>query len=65
MDLRKYNNSYIRLTDIDNQKFQGICIFEDKDEYEEEEDGLSIKTEKGWYKIFESEIKSVEIIEHS
>ena len=62
MDLLQYNNKIIRLTAIDGQVFEGHCLYEDKDSYEEEEDGLGIKTTRYWYKIFESEIKSIEVL---
>ncbi|MGT2716571.1 hypothetical protein [Streptococcus respiraculi] len=62
MDLKQYNNKQVQITDVDNKIFQGICIFEDKDTYDEEQDGLSVKTGFKWVKIFESEIKSIELV---
>nr|DAY35140.1 MAG TPA: hypothetical protein [Caudoviricetes sp.] len=62
MDLLQYNNQQVRLTDVDGQVFQGICMFEDKDTYDEEQDGLSVKTGYKWIKFFENEIKSIELI---
>ena len=62
MELRKFNNKVVRITDIDNQTFEGICLYEDKDVYDEELDGLSIKSGPRWTKLFEDEIKEVEII---
>lgn len=43
--------------------YQGICIFEDKDTYGEDQDGLSVKTGYDWVKIFENEIKSIEVMQ--
>ena len=60
MDLKQYNNKKIKLIDIDDHVFQGICIFEDKDTYDEDQDGLSVKIGYNWVKIFENEIKSKE-----
>ena len=62
MDLLQYNNQQVRLTDVDGQVFQGICMFEDKDTYDEEQVGLSVKTSYKWIKFFENEIKSIELI---
>lgn len=64
MDLKQYNNKRIKLIDIDGQIFQGICIFEDKDTYDEKQDGLSVKIGYDWVKIFENEIKSIEVIQY-
>lgn len=64
MNLKQYNNKEIKLIDIDDQVFQGICIFEDKDTYDEDQDGLSVKIGYDWVKIFENEIKSIEVIQH-
>ena len=44
MELRKFNNKVVRITDIDNQTLEGLCLYEDKDVYDEELDGLSIKS---------------------
>ena len=62
MELRKFNNKVVRITDIDNQTFEGLCLYEDKDVYDEELDGLSIKSGTRWTKLIEDEIKEVEII---
>jgi hypothetical protein len=62
MELRKFNNKVVRITDIDNQTFEGLCLYEDKDVYDEEFDGLSVKSGIRWTKLFEDEIKEVEII---
>ena len=64
MDLKQYNNKEIKLIDIDDQVFQGICIFEDKDTQDEDQDGLSVNIGYDWVKIFENEIKSIEVIQH-
>lgn len=62
MELKKFNNKVVRITDIDNQTFEGICLYEDKDVNDEELDGLSVKSGIRWTKLFEDEIKEVEII---
>ena len=62
MELREFNNKVIRITDIDGQTFEGVCLYEDKDVYDEELDGLSVKSGTRWTKLFEYEIKEVEII---
>lgn len=62
MELREFNNKVVRITDIDDQTFEGICLYEDKDVYDEELDGLSVKSGTRWTKFFEDEIKEVEII---
>ena len=62
MELRRFNNKVVRITDIDNQTFEGLCLYEDKDVYDEEFDGLSVKSGTRWTKLFEDEIKEVEII---
>ena len=61
MDLRKFNNKVVRITDIDGQIFKGVALYEDKDVYDEELDGLSVNSGTKWIKLFEDEIKKVEI----
>ena len=61
MKLRKFNNKVVTMTDIDNQTFEGICIFEDKDTFDEEYDALSVKTGLRWTRLFENEILKVEV----
>lgn len=61
MELRKFNNKVVRITDIDGQIFQGVALYEDKDVYDEELDGLSVNSGTRWIKLFENEIKEVEI----
>ncbi|EGJ37882.1 hypothetical protein JavanS543_0001 [Streptococcus satellite phage Javan543] len=62
MELKKFNNKVVRIIDIDNQKFEGICLYEDKDIFDEEYDALSVKSGIRWTKLFEYEIKEVKII---
>lgn len=62
MELRKFNNKVVRITDIDGQTFEGVCLYEDKDVYDEKLDALSVKSGTRWTKFFEDEIKEVEII---
>ena len=61
MELRKFNNKVVRITDIDGQIFKGVALYEDKDVYDEELDGLSVNSGTKWIKLFEDEIKKVEI----
>lgn len=61
MELRKFNNKVVRITDIDGQIFKGVALYEDKDVYDEELDGLSVNSGTRWVKLFENEIKEIEI----
>ena len=61
MELRKFNNKVVRITDIDGQIFKGVALYEDKDVYDEELDGLSVNSGTRWIKLFENEIKETEI----
>ena len=61
MELRKFNNKVVRITDIDGQIFKGVALYEDTDVYDEELDGLSVNSGTKWIKLFEDEIKKVEI----
>lgn len=61
MELRKFNNKVVRITDIDGQIFEGVALYEDKDVYDEELDGLSVNSGTRWIKLFENEIKEIEI----
>ena len=62
MELENFNNKVVKITDIDDQTFVGICLFEDKEVYDEEYDGLSIQTGNRWIKLFENAIVTVEMI---
>ena len=62
MELIEFNNKVVRITDIDGQIFKGVALYEDKDVYDEELDRLSINSGTRWTKLFEDEIKKVEII---
>ena len=61
MELRKFNNKVVRITDIDGQIFKGAALYEDKDVYDEELDGLSVNSGTRWIKLFENEIKEIKI----
>ncbi len=65
MDLLKYNKKYIRLTDIDGDVFENYANYCNKDDYEVEEDGLELTVNNEVWIFYESDIKSIEIIEHS
>ena len=62
MELKEFNNKVVRITDIDGQIFKGVALYEDKDVYDEELDGSSVNSGTRWIKLFEDEIKKVEII---
>ena len=64
MELRKFNNKVVTITDVDNQTFEGICFFEDKDAFDEEYDALSVKTGLRWMRLFENEILKVEVADN-
>lgn len=61
MELKEFNNKVVRITDIDGQIFKGVALYEDKDVYDEELDGSSVNSGTRWIKLFEDEIKKVEI----
>ena len=61
MELRRFNNKVVRITDIDGQIFKGVALYEDKDVHDEEFDGLSVNSGTRWIKLFENEIKEIEI----
>ena len=61
MELRRFNNKLVRITDIDGQIFEGVALYEDKDVHDEEFDGLSVNSGTRWIKLFENEIKEIEI----
>ena len=61
MELIEFNNKVVRITDIDGQIFKGVALYEDKDVYDEELDGLSVNSGTRWIKLFEDEIKEIEI----
>ena len=61
MELRKFNNKVVIITYIDGQIFKGVALYEDKDVYDEELDGLSVNSGTRWIKLFKNEIKEIEI----
>ncbi|HEP1510775.1 TPA: hypothetical protein VJE68_000247 [Streptococcus pyogenes] len=61
MDLKRYHNKTVRVT-TDEEIYEGIAVFNDKDDFEEYYDSLSIKTDIGWSNILEPDIKSIEIV---
>ncbi|MFM1542045.1 hypothetical protein ABGF49_07385 [Helcococcus ovis] len=64
MKLLNYNNKYVKLIDVDNNKFIGMAYYMDAETNESEEDILDIKTKDGmYYGFYESDIKSIEILE--
>ena len=61
MELKEFNNKVVRITDIDGQIFKGVALHEDKDVHDEEFDALSVNSGTRWIKLFENEIKEIEI----
>ena len=61
MELKEFNNKVVRITDIDGQIFKGVALYEYKDVYDEELDGLSVNSGTRWIKLFENEIKEIKI----
>lgn len=62
MELENFNNKVVKITGTDNQTFEVICLFNDKEVYDEEYDSLSIKTGNRWIRLFKNKIVTVEII---
>ena len=62
MELENFNNKVVKITDTDNQTYEEICLFNDKEVYDEEYDSLSIKTGNRWIRLFKNKIVTVEII---
>jgi hypothetical protein len=62
MELENFNNKVVKITGTDNQTYEGICLFNDKEVYDEEYDSLSIKTGNRWIRLFKNKIVTVEII---
>lgn len=67
MELENFNNKVVKITGTDNQTYEGICLFNDKEVYDEEVydeeyDSLSIKTGNRWIRLFKNKIVTVEII---
>lgn len=64
MELKIFNNKRVSLSTVDDEKFEGLAIFNGKDDYDQNNDALSIKQEIGWVIIFEDEIKAIEIMKN-
>lgn len=64
MELKIFNNKRVSLSTVDDEKFEGLAIFNGKDDYDQNNDALSIKQEIGWVIIFEDEIEAIEIIKN-
>ena len=64
MNLKKYDNKYVRITDIEDNSYDGLCSYNDKEynehEYGKDEDSLQILNIV-FYKSF---IKNIEIIDN-
>ena len=63
MNLKQFDNKLVRITDIDDEVFEGICRYDNVSfnecEYGQAKQSLQILC----YKIYEDSIKSVEFIE--
>lgn len=48
MKLKKFNNKIVRIIDIDNQKFEGICLYENmmRCQLSQESDGRNSSSTK-------------------
>lgn len=62
MELENFNNKVVKITDTDNQTYEEICLFNDKEAYDEEYYSLSIKTGNRWIRLFKNKMVTVEII---
>ena len=62
MELENFNNKVVKITDTDNQTYEEICLFNDKEAYDEEYDSLSIKTGNRWIRLCKNKMVTVEII---
>lgn len=63
MKLSEYNAQYIRLTDIKGISYDGYAHYCAKDDYEVEEDGLEMRVDRDIWIFYESDIKSIEILD--
>ena len=62
MNLKKYDNKLVRITDIDDNQYEGICAYSNEEfnecEFGTDEESLDIIC----IKFYKSNIKNVEII---
>ena len=63
MDLQKFNRRKIRLRNSDDVMYEGIGYYCDKKDYEAPEDGIELFVNKAIWVFYESDIKSIEIID--
>ncbi|MCC2718086.1 hypothetical protein [Finegoldia magna] len=63
MKLLEYNAQYIRLTDIKGISYDGYAHYCAKDDYEVKEDGLEMRVDRDIWIFYESDIKSIEILD--
>ena len=63
MKLLKHHAQYIRLTDIKGNSYDGYAHYCAKDDYEVEEDGLEMRVNGDIWVFYESDIKSIEILD--
>ena len=66
MNLLQYNNKRVRVIDIDGKEYVGMAYYEGAINFDEKEDSLTIKLDDDkkytYFGLYESEIKSVEVI---
>lgn len=63
MNLLKYNLKYIRLADVNGNLYKGYAHYCDKEDYEAKEDGVEVKVGNDIWVFYESDIKSIEILD--
>ena len=63
MNLLKFNLQYIKLVDTDGNSHMGYAHYCDKEDYEAKEDGLEMKVGNDICIFYESDIKSIKILD--
>ena len=63
MKLSEYNAQYIRLTDIKGNSYDGYAHYCAKYDYEVEEDVLEMRVNGDIWVFYESDIKSIEVLD--
>lgn len=64
MKLEAYHMKKIVLTDVDGNVFTGTSYFCDKEDYDADEDGLEMLVDGNFIIFYQSDIKSIEAIQH-
>ena len=63
MNLIQYNTKYVKLIDINSGEYFGYVHYCDKEDYEAEEDGLEMRVGTDIWIFYESDIKSIEVLD--